>query len=81
MGTIWIKCPATGRQASTGIETDSASFGQIPQQIETMRCPACGMRHRWLKDDAWLTDADYGVKLGSPDNIRGSTDTRLSRPV
>jgi len=64
MGTIWIKCPATGRKAATGIETDPATFATLPQQIEAMRCPACGMRHRWLKDDAWLAEA---AEVGTPD--------------
>jgi hypothetical protein len=63
MGTIWIKCPATGRQASTGIETDRVSFAKFPEQVQAIRCPVCGMRHTWLKQDASLVDASDAFAL------------------
>jgi len=55
MGIIWIKCPATGRNASTGIETDAKGLSDFPDYLRDIRCPACGMRHSWLKEDAWLS--------------------------
>jgi hypothetical protein len=58
MGRIWIKCPATGRYASTRIITDSANLAKSPDQLKNIRGPACGMRHQWLRDDAWLTEAN-----------------------
>jgi hypothetical protein len=51
---IWIKCPATGRRASTGIESDSPKLEHVLDQLNAIRCPSCGMHHRWLKEDAWL---------------------------
>ena len=54
MSTIWIKCPATGRNASTGIETSIESFSTLPDRFREVPCPACGMRHLWYKHDAWL---------------------------
>jgi hypothetical protein len=63
MGFIWIKCPATGRKAPIGIETDATSFVRFPNQLQSIRCPACGMRHKWLKDDAWLADASSHLAL------------------
>jgi hypothetical protein len=54
MGTIWIKCPATGRRASTEIQTDETSFRRLPEQLKNFVCPACGLRHFWVKEDAWL---------------------------
>jgi hypothetical protein len=68
-GYDWIKCPATGKQASTGIETDPGSFAQIPSQIEGMHCLACGMKHKWLKNDAWLSETEDGLSaLRDPDS-------------
>jgi hypothetical protein len=61
MGTIWIKCPATGRRVSTGIETDQESFASFPDQLGRSVCPVCGIRHEWLRGDAWLeAEPDYG---------------------
>ena len=63
MGIIWVRCPATGKQASTGIEADASSFAGFPQQLEPVRCPICGMRHTWLKEDASLIDAATSFAL------------------
>jgi hypothetical protein len=60
MGTLWVKCPATGRIASTGIVTDWVSFDKLPDRPKYTRCPGCGMHHEWLKGDAWLSDAADG---------------------
>ncbi len=54
MGVIWIKCPATGRKAPTGIETEAKQIVQLPAQLSNARCPFCGMRHNWVSDDAWV---------------------------
>jgi len=47
-----IKCPATGRGVSTGIEVCSTEA--LPVVTATMLCPACGQVHHWTKNDAWL---------------------------
>jgi len=53
-----IRCPNTGQQISTGIETDARGFGQLPHILTHSRCPACGLEHPWLKGDAWLESDD-----------------------
>jgi endogenous inhibitor of DNA gyrase (YacG/DUF329 family) len=63
MGVIWVKCPATGRQASTGIETDAKGFADFPDKLNNVRCPACGMRHSWLKEDAWFAEPSRELEL------------------
>jgi len=56
MGVIWIKCPATGRKASTGIESDAISLARFPGQLDGLRCPICRMRHALFSDEAWLVE-------------------------
>jgi hypothetical protein len=63
IGTIWIRCPATAREVSTGIETDPESFAQIPDPIGNSLCPVCGIRHEWLKRHAWLADDGCGQEV------------------
>ena len=63
MSTIWIRCPATAREVSTGIETDPQSFGKFPDTLNDVVCPACGMRHDWHKSDAWLADGGRNLKV------------------
>ena len=43
MGVITIRCPRTGMQVSTGLETDEASFEAMPAVGSTMRCPAVAL--------------------------------------
>src|SRR6516165_5971275 len=47
MGIIMIKCPVTGRDASTGIET--IDIEELPAVTAKMVCPACGRVHDWIK--------------------------------
>jgi hypothetical protein len=63
MSAIWIKCSATGREVSTGIETYVQSFAKFPDTLKDVVCPACGMRHDWHKTDAWLADGDHGLTV------------------
>jgi len=57
MAVVTIKCPHTGEQVSTGIETDQASFDGFPDVLTYSRCPACGLEHPWWKRDAMLMEA------------------------
>jgi hypothetical protein len=52
VGILMIKCPATGRGVSTGIEVLSTE--RLPVVTAPMLCPACGRVHHWTKNDAWL---------------------------
>ena len=54
MGIIMIRCPATGREVSTGIEVSDVD--QLPRVSATMWCGVCGCMHHWSKDEAWLAD-------------------------
>ena len=54
MGVVWIRCPATGRKAPTGIKTEASSIEDFPAELKSMRCPMCGMRHLWQVRDAWI---------------------------
>jgi hypothetical protein len=56
MGVVMIKCPNTGRDISTGIETDVASFAHVGDVLARSRCPLCGLEHSWWKREAWLTE-------------------------
>jgi len=53
-----IRCPNTGQEISTGVETDPQGFGQLPNILTYSRCPACGLEHPWWKREAWLEDDD-----------------------
>jgi hypothetical protein len=59
MGIIMIRCPATGREVSTGIEVFATD--QLPVVTAKMSCPSCGRVHEWTKHDAWLASggAEY----------------------
>ena len=54
MGMIMIRCPATGREVSTGIE--DADVEELPTRESHDVCPVCGRVHEWTKDDAWLAE-------------------------
>ena len=47
---VMVRCPNTGRELSTGIEMDAATFEKLPDIRSQMRCPACGhdLREAWL---------------------------------
>ena len=56
MGTLMVRCPETGKDFSTGIETDRLSLQLTPAFTGTIRCPYCGVEHGWSKIDAWLSE-------------------------
>jgi len=58
MAMVMITCPATGRQAFTGIETDPASVNQIPAINSRLVCPHCGGTHVWSMLDAELVGSE-----------------------
>jgi hypothetical protein len=47
MNIIWIVCPTTGKDASTGIETDEESFSRLAGFTLTFTCPVCREDHSW----------------------------------
>jgi hypothetical protein len=56
VGVLLIKCPVTGKEFSTGIETDKQSLELIPDTVVQSPCPHCGNEHAWSKFDARLTE-------------------------
>jgi hypothetical protein len=51
-----ITCPVTGKEFSTGIETDERSLELIPDTMAQSVCPHCGSEHAWSKFDARLSE-------------------------
>ena len=54
MSSVMIRCPATGLDVSTAIETEPSVFRKLPLVAGRMHCPACGRSHRWTISSAWL---------------------------
>jgi hypothetical protein len=48
------ECPNTGRELSTGIEMDAATFAQLPDIRSHANCPICSLDHVWTTREAWL---------------------------
>ena len=58
MGTLMVRCPRTGADFPSGIETDRLSFELTPAFTGTIRCPWCAAEHAWSKIDAWVCEID-----------------------
>jgi hypothetical protein len=56
MGVLMLKCPQTGREFSTGIHIDDASYKRLPDTVTKAACPHCGRRHSWWTREARLSD-------------------------
>lgn len=54
MSAIFVRCPASGDTASTGIETDQSTFQNLKQSLHHLRCPVCGDHHSWSAGEVWL---------------------------
>lgn len=54
MPNILIRCPALGRVVLTGLNTEKTSFASLSGIKFYMVCPACGHRHRWKQQNAWI---------------------------
>ncbi len=62
MGILMIKCPTTGRDIPTGIETDWASFTSAPVFFSRTFCPICRTNHEWFAKQAWLRETRPAAK-------------------
>jgi hypothetical protein len=56
MSSLMIRCPTTGLDVWTGVDTDLESLGKLPDTFYYTPCPQCGFEHAWWPDEAWLTD-------------------------
>lgn len=54
MSMLMIRCPRTGQEVWTGIETDPTSLQKIPDVLFYTPCPQCGLDHASWCDEAWL---------------------------
>jgi hypothetical protein len=68
MGMLMITCPATGKPAFTGIQTDAASLTLIPPINARLACPRCGHTHVWSILDAELVNGLCSIhdQIGKP---------------
>jgi hypothetical protein len=57
MPVILIECPNGGREFSTGIFIDNASFDVLRDVTARALCPYSGREHEWRKSDARLAEA------------------------
>ena len=75
-----VKCPATGKEISTGIWCDGESFSRLPFIVSHASCPLCGQLHGWSKADAWLSESELGWEdqpaLGSRTDTSSSLSSR-----
>jgi len=53
-GEILILCPRTSTPVTTGLRIDWVVFSSLPPVAVPLRCPACGLVHRWKPQDAWI---------------------------
>ena len=51
---VMVRCPATGRELSTGVEMDAATFERLPDIRSLIKCPVCSSDHYWSTREAWL---------------------------
>jgi hypothetical protein len=56
-GVLVVTCPTTGKDFSTGIQTDESSLAIAPQGMTRSHCPHCGVWHSWWIKDAKLVAA------------------------
>jgi hypothetical protein len=56
MGIVMIRCPATGREISTGIKVDRSSFECSPVFFAQTYCHFCCCEHQWFAKDAWVEE-------------------------
>src|SRR5256885_1771102 len=69
MGTVWIRCPATGRRAPTGIQSERITLTDFPEHIKQTGCLVCGGKHNWCAGDAWISPA------ASPSRANSESET------
>jgi hypothetical protein len=56
MGVLLVKCPATGKEFSTGINADRGNLVGLRAIVAASICPHCGAEHAWRLEDARYVD-------------------------
>ena len=54
MPTLYVKCPATGKDIATGLELTKEAFKSADISPQPVRCPYCERDHTWYKSDAFF---------------------------
>jgi hypothetical protein len=55
MGILLVKCRATGKNFSTGIQVET-TIDALPQVRNRSYCPYCEVEHVWWTSEATLVD-------------------------
>jgi predicted RNA-binding Zn-ribbon protein involved in translation (DUF1610 family) len=56
MSALIFRCPDTGRDIVSGINTDQESLSHVQQLPVSLFCPNCGKVHRLAARDGRLAD-------------------------
>jgi len=72
-----LKCPATHRDFTTGIEIEEDSFKRVRDTITKAICPHCGKKHIWWTSEGHLELDDRT----SSDELIKAFDRADPRPV
>jgi hypothetical protein len=57
---VMVRCPKVDKAVPTGVRCDISAFSGLSMRKQ-FTCPACGQRHKWSIEDAWLRDAAYAT--------------------
>jgi hypothetical protein len=81
MGFIAIYCPRTGREVSTGVESDREAFQKLRPVVTRMKCPACGSEHVWSKATARVVELPVAAASARATKSKPPSAPVRSRPV
>jgi hypothetical protein len=56
MGVVTFRCPATGRDCSTGVHIEEEGFRKLTNTVTKAECPHCNRMHRWWTSEARLAE-------------------------
>ena len=73
MGPLLVTCPRTGKEISTGIETDHASLKDLWQLLIRVQCSNCGEEHEIAVREAYVA--------GVPDSVFGAMSAGSACPA
>jgi hypothetical protein len=79
-GFIAMYCPRTGREVSTGVESDREAFQKLKPVVVRMKCPACGSEHVWSKATARLVETLVTAPVAAPKAPPPAAPVRSRQP-
>src|SRR5262249_6439599 len=83
MGIVAIYCPRTGREVSTGVETDRDGFAKLRPIVQRMKCQACGSEHVWSKATARFVETPVAAVIPTrrPPPARAGPGRVMRKPL